>query len=121
MAHYGRDSHPSIVNGRPAFRFRAPIRIHGPSVVPHRMVNVNKIFPRLSIRVKLALAYDLEMAETQTARELQAAEQHVDLVTKIVQGPLLKERFTKGSALPETERVVTSLLRTEPSLYQVKV
>jgi PAS domain S-box-containing protein len=118
------------------------------------MVNVNKLFPRLSIRVKLAiafalvalgplavvsfmgaretvrqiesnarnaLAYDLEMAETQTARELQAAEQHVDLVTKIVQGPLLKERFTKGPALPETEWVITSLLRTEPSLYQVKV
>ena len=93
------------------------------------MVNVNKLFPRLSIRVKLAiafalvalgplavvsfmgaretvrqiesnarnaLAYDLEMAETQTARELQAAEQHVDLVTKIVQGPLLKERFATG-------------------------
>src|ERR1035437_109194 len=118
------------------------------------MVNVNKLFPRLSIRVKLAiafalvalgplavvsfmgaretvrqiesnarnaLAYDLEMAETQTAREMQAAEQHVDLITKIVQGPLLADRPITGRALTEAQWVVSSLLRTEPSLYQVKL
>ena len=68
-----------------------------------------------------ALAYDLEMAETQTARELQAAEQHVDLITKIVQGPLLADRPITGRALTEAQWVVSSLLRTEPSLYQVKL
>jgi len=118
------------------------------------MINVNKLFPRLSIRVKLAiafalvalgplavvsfmgaretvrqiesnarnaLAYDLEMAETATAREMQAAEQHVDLITKIVQGPLLADRPITGRALTEAQWVVSSLLRTEPSLYQVKL
>src|ERR1017187_1326047 len=118
------------------------------------MINVNKLFPRLSIRVKLAiafalvalgplavvsfmgaretvrqiesnarnaLAYDLEMAETQTAREMLAAEQHVDLITKIVQGPLLAERPITGRTLAEAEWVISSLLQTEPSLYQVKL
>src|ERR1017187_1459291 len=79
------------------------------------MVNVNKLFPQLSIRVKLA------MAETQTSREMLSAEQHVDLITKIVQGPLLADQLIAGRTLAEAEWVISSLLQTEPSLYQVKL
>jgi PAS domain S-box-containing protein len=118
------------------------------------MVNVNKLFPRLSIRVKLAiafalvalgplavvsfmgaretvrqitsnarnaLAFDLDMAETQTSRELQAAERQVDLVSTIARGPLLADRVTGDRRSTEAESVISSLLRTEPLLYQVKL
>jgi PAS domain S-box-containing protein len=138
-------------------RFRRPGRPRGrcrAGAAAQPMINVNKLFPRLSIRVKLAiafalvalgplavvsfigaretvyqiqskarntLAYDLEMAEAQTARAMLSAEQHVDLITKVVQGPLLADGLVPERAVTEAKWVIASLLRTEPSLYQVKL
>ena len=118
------------------------------------MINLNKLFPRLSIRVKLAIAFaivalgpltivsvigarttvlqihanarndlqrDLEMDESQTAQALASAENHVELIARMVLGPLLvgDKLFSRSPA--EAEWVVESLLATEKSLYQVKL
>jgi len=118
------------------------------------MVNVNKLFPRLSIRVKLAIAFalvalgplaivsfigaretvfqiqtmarntlehDLEMAETRTALALSSAEGHMDLIANVVLGPLLHGGDITSSERLDAERVVKTLMATEPTLYQVKL
>lgn len=119
------------------------------------MINVNKLFPRLSIRVKLIIAFalvalgpllavsyvgaretvfqikanarstlehDLEMAEAQTARTLRSAENLVGLLTKLELGPLLGGSAVYSRARVEgAGQVVTMLLATEPTLYQVKL
>jgi PAS domain S-box-containing protein len=118
------------------------------------MVNVNKLFPRLSIRVKLAIAFalvalgplaivsvigaretvfqmqakarntlehDLQMAEAQTAQSLSSAENHVDLIAQVVLAPLLRRGVLSAREQAEAERVVQTLVTTEPSLYQVKL
>jgi len=118
------------------------------------MINVNKLFPRLSIRVKLAIAFalvalgplavvsfigaretvfqieakarntlehDLEMAETETALSLSSAEGHMDLIANVVLGPLLHDGAIPAHARLDAERVVKTLLASEPTLYQVKL
>jgi PAS domain S-box-containing protein len=118
------------------------------------MINVNKLFPRLSIRVKLAVAFalvalgplavvsfigaretvvqieakarntlehDLEMAETETALSLSSAEGHMDLIANVVLGPLLYDDSIPARERVDAERVVRTLLATEPTLYQVKL
>lgn len=119
------------------------------------MVNVNKLFPRLSIRVKLiiafalialgplvvvsyigarktvfqikakarsALEHDLEMAEAQTAEALNSAESLVDLMTKLALGPLLGGGPASTWARAEdAAEVVTTLLASDPTLFQVKL
>ena len=118
------------------------------------MINLNKLFPRLSIRVKLAIAFaivalgplavvsaigaretvrqiqakaraaaehDLEMAEAQTTQALGSLENHVELIAKVVLGPVLVDGPQSDAALASAEWVVQSLLATEPSLYQVKL
>lgn len=119
------------------------------------MINVNKLFPRLSIRVKLiiafalvalgplvvvsyigaretvfqikakarsALEHDLEMAEAQTAQTLSSTQHLVDLMTKLALGPLLGRGgvYTRAR-VEDAGQVVTTLLATEPTLYQVKL
>lgn len=118
------------------------------------MINVNKLFPRLSIRVKLAIAFalvalgplavvsfigaretvfqieatarntlehDLEMAETETALSLSSAEGHMNLIANVVLGPLLHDGAIPARERLDAERVVKTLLATEPTLYQVKL
>ncbi|HEY5441348.1 MAG TPA: PAS domain S-box protein, partial [Gemmatimonadaceae bacterium] len=118
------------------------------------MINVNKLFPRLSIRVKLAIAFalvalgplavvsfigaretvfqieakarntlehDLEMAETETALSFSSAEGHMDLIANVVLGPLLHDGAIPAHARLDAERVVKTLLASEPTLYQVKL
>jgi PAS domain S-box-containing protein len=118
------------------------------------MINVNKLFPRLSIRVKLAIAFalvalgplavvsfigaretvfqieakarntlehDLEMAETETALSLSSAEGHMNLIANVVLGPLLHDGAIPARDRLDAERVVKTLLATEPTLYQVKL
>ena len=118
------------------------------------MINVNKLFPRLSIRVKLAIAFalvalgplavvsfigaretvlqieakarntlehDLEMAETETALSFSSAEGHMDLIANVVLGPLLHDGAIPARARLDAERVVKTLLASEPTLYQVKL
>ena len=118
------------------------------------MINVNKLFPRLSIRVKLAIAFalvglgplavvsfigaretvfqieakarntlehDLEMAETETALSLSSAEGHMNLIANVVLGPLLLDGAIPARERLDAERVVKTLLATEPTLYQVKL
>jgi PAS domain S-box-containing protein len=118
------------------------------------MININKLFPRLSIRVKLAIAFalvalgplavvsfigaretvfqiqatarntlehDLEMAESRTALSLSLAEGHMDLIANVVLGPLLQPNAIPTSERSDAERVVKTLLATEPTLYQVKL
>lgn len=118
------------------------------------MINVNKLFPRLSIRVKLAIAFvlvalgplavvsfigarktvfqieamarntlehDLEMAETETALSLSSAEGHTDLIANVVLGPLLHDGAIPERERLDAERVVKTLLASEPTLYQVKL
>src|SRR5450759_5984127 len=109
------------------------------------MINVNKLFPRLSIRVKLAIAFalvalgplavvsfigaretvfqieamarntlehDLEMAETETALSLSSAEGHMNLIAKVVLGPLLHDGAIPARERLDAERVVQTLLAT---------
>ncbi len=118
------------------------------------MLNVNKLFPRLSIRVKLAIAFalvalvplavisalgaretvlqiqakarntlehDLQMAEAQTAQSLQSAESHTELIATVVLGPLLLNAWVGEREQLEAERIVQTLLATEPTLYQIKL
>ncbi|MDO8501174.1 MAG: ATP-binding protein [Gemmatimonadaceae bacterium] len=118
------------------------------------MINVNKLFPRLSIRVKLAIAFalvalgplavvsfigaretvfqieatarntlehDLEMAETETALSLSSAEGHMNLIANVVLGPLLHDGAIPPRERLDAERVVKTLLASEPTLYQVKL
>src|SRR5450759_3604412 len=118
------------------------------------MINVNKLFPRLSIRVKLAIAFalvalgplavvsfigaretvfqieamarntlehDLEMAETETALSLGSEENHMNLIGDVVLGPLLHDGPITARERLDAERVVKTLLATEPTLYQVKL
>jgi PAS domain S-box-containing protein len=118
------------------------------------MINVNKLFPRLSIRVKLAIAFalvalgplavvsfigaretvfqieamarntlehDLEMAETETALSLGSEENHMNLIADVVLGPLLHDGSITARERLDAERVVKTLLATEPTLYQVKL
>ena len=118
------------------------------------MININKLFPRLSVRVKLAIAlalvalgplaavsiigaretvaqiqskarntleHDLEMAEAQTAQSVGAADNHVDLIAKVVLGPLLQGGAISPQKTMEAERLVVTVLATEPSLYRVKL
>jgi PAS domain S-box-containing protein len=118
------------------------------------MINVNKLFPRLSIRVKLAIAFalvalgplavvsfigaretvfqieamarntlehDLEMAETGTALSLGSEEGHMNLIADVVLGPLLRDGSMTTRERLDAERVVKTLLATEPTLYQVKL
>ncbi len=118
------------------------------------MINVNKLFPRLSIRVKLTiafalvalgplaavsiigaretvaqiearahdtLAYDLQMADMQTTMSLASAQNHLDLLAQDVLGPLLREGTVRARERAEAERLVETLLSSEPALYQVKL
>lgn len=118
------------------------------------MINVNKLFPRLSIRVKLAIAFalvalgplavvsfigaretvlqieamarntlehDLEMAETETALSLGSEENHMNLIADVVLAPLLHDGSITARERQDAERVVKTLLATEPTLYQVKL
>ena len=118
------------------------------------VININKLFPRLSIRVKLAIAFalvalgplavvsfigaretlfqikalarstlehDLEMAETATALSLSSAEGHMNLIANVVLAPLLYDGAIPTRERQDAERVVRTLLATEPTLYQVKL
>ncbi|MEX1186857.1 MAG: ATP-binding protein [Gemmatimonadaceae bacterium] len=118
------------------------------------MINVNKLFPRLSIRVKLAIAFalvalgplavvsfigaretvsqieasarntlehDLEMAEAETALTLSSTEGHMNLIANVVLGPLLRAGAVSARERLDAERIVRTLLATEPSLYQAKL
>ncbi len=118
------------------------------------MINVNKLFPRLSIRVKLAIAFalvalgplavvsfigaretvsqieasarntlehDLEMAEAETALRLSSTEGHMNLIANVVLGPLLSAGAVSARERLDAERIVRTLLATEPSLYQAKL
>jgi PAS domain S-box-containing protein len=123
------------------------------AVAPSLVLNLNKLFPRLSIRAKLAILLagvaliplaivsisgarasvaqirgaaqaaienDLRLAETQTARSLDAAESHVVFLAQTVLGPLLLQGVTESAWRP-LALSVANLVATEPTLRQVKL
>lgn len=119
-----------------------------------RAFNPNKLLPRVSIRLKLTiafalvalgpllvvsglgmretlarleatahrtLAYDLEVAERETASALSLATDHVVFLADSVLAPFLRdERIPVGEAR-ERVRIASTLIATEPRLHRVKV
>lgn len=76
---------------------------------------------RLEATARRTLAYDLEVAERETAAALSLATDHVVFLADSVLAPFLHTERVPAEVARERVRIASTLIATEPRLYRVKV